>query len=70
VTIKRIFLVQGKSLRLPIGKALQLQQSDSWPGNVHEQENITRRLLLAASGLAVSPLVPARNRTRDSRMDI
>ncbi len=29
-------------------------QADSWPGNVRELENVTRRLLLAARGLAIN----------------
>jgi nitrogen regulation protein NR(I) len=33
--------------------ALALLQADSWPGNVRELENIVRRLILAARGLAI-----------------
>jgi DNA-binding NtrC family response regulator len=35
-------------------EALDLLQADSWPGNVRELENISRRLLLDARGLAVN----------------
>ena len=34
--------------------ALAVLQADSWPGNVRELENMTRRLLLAARGLAIN----------------
>ena len=34
--------------------AMALLQADSWPGNVRELENMTRRLLLGARGLAIS----------------
>ena len=34
--------------------ALAVLQADSWPGNVRELENVTRRLLLAARGLAIN----------------
>ena len=34
--------------------AMALLQADSWPGNIRELENVTRRLLLDARGLAVS----------------
>ena len=33
--------------------ALALLQADSWPGNIRELENVTRRLLLAARGLSI-----------------
>jgi DNA-binding NtrC family response regulator len=33
--------------------ALALLQSDPWPGNIRELENVTRRLLLDARGLAI-----------------
>ena len=35
-------------------EAIAVLQADSWPGNVRELENITRRLLLGARGLAIS----------------
>jgi len=34
--------------------ALAVLQADSWPGNVRELENMTRRLLLGARGLAIN----------------
>src|SRR5262249_19372526 len=34
--------------------ALAVLQAEPWPGNIRELENITRRLLLAARGLAIS----------------
>ena len=34
--------------------AVAVLQADSWPGNVRELENVTRRLLLAARGLAIN----------------
>ncbi len=34
-------------------EAIALLQAESWPGNVRELENIARRLLLAARGLAI-----------------
>jgi DNA-binding NtrC family response regulator len=34
-------------------ESIALLQSDAWPGNIRELENITRRLLLAARGLAI-----------------
>jgi nitrogen regulation protein NR(I) len=33
--------------------ALAALQADKWPGNIRELENVTRRLLLAARGLAI-----------------
>ena len=33
--------------------ALAVLQADSWPGNIRELENVTRRLLLAARGLSI-----------------
>ena len=35
-------------------EAMRVLQADAWPGNVRELENITRRLLLAARGLAIN----------------
>lgn len=35
-------------------EAIALLQADAWPGNIRELENITRRLLLAARGLAIN----------------
>ncbi|HEX4342703.1 MAG TPA: sigma-54 dependent transcriptional regulator, partial [Verrucomicrobiae bacterium] len=48
--------------------ALAALQSDSWPGNVRELENVVRRLLLAARGLAINgdavrQILAARNAT-------
>src|SRR5207247_7786444 len=34
--------------------AVAVLQADSWPGNVRELENMTRRLLLGARGLAIN----------------
>ncbi|MBL9126293.1 MAG: sigma-54-dependent Fis family transcriptional regulator [Verrucomicrobiales bacterium] len=34
-------------------EAMVMLQSESWPGNVRELENVTRRLMLAARGLAI-----------------
>jgi len=34
--------------------AIAALQADAWPGNVRELENVTRRLLLAARGLAIN----------------
>jgi len=34
--------------------AMALLQADPWPGNIRELENVTRRLLLDARGLAIS----------------
>ncbi len=34
--------------------ALAVLQAEPWPGNIRELENVTRRLLLAARGLAIS----------------
>ena len=34
--------------------AIAVLQADPWPGNIRELENVTRRLLLAARGLAIS----------------
>jgi nitrogen regulation protein NR(I) len=34
--------------------AMAVLQADSWPGNVRELENMTRRLLLGARGLAIN----------------
>ena len=33
--------------------ALAVLQAEAWPGNIRELENVTRRLLLAASGLSI-----------------
>jgi len=35
-------------------EAMALLQSDSWPGNIRELENVTRRLLLDSRGLAIT----------------
>jgi len=35
-------------------EAMVLLQSDSWPGNIRELENVTRRLLLDSRGLAIT----------------
>jgi DNA-binding NtrC family response regulator len=34
--------------------AVAALQADSWPGNVREVENVTRRLMLAARGLSIT----------------
>ena len=39
----------------PLGaEAIGLLQADSWPGNIRELENVTRRLLLSSPGLPVN----------------
>src|SRR4029077_15497774 len=35
--------------------SMAVLQADSWPGNVRELENVTRRLLLPARGLSLTP---------------
>jgi DNA-binding NtrC family response regulator len=44
----------GVAIPVVTSEAMGALQADSWPGNIRELENVTRRLLLEARGLSVS----------------
>lgn len=44
----------GVAIPVVTSEALVALQADSWPGNIRELENMTRRLLLEARGLSIS----------------